>query len=72
MFPLSGLNLQGEPSCASTDLPVGHGNKEKDRDSQETSEPIAPDTSSKTILERDSSTLKVGTTILRHCYLPIN
>nr|XP_006976094.1 zinc finger protein 831 [Peromyscus maniculatus bairdii] len=55
---VAGLNLQGEPSCASTDLPVGHGNKEKDRDSQETSEPIAPDTSSKTILERDSSTLK--------------
>ncbi|XP_036042434.1 zinc finger protein 831 [Onychomys torridus] len=54
----SGLNLQGEPSCASTDLPVGHGNKEKERDSQETSEPISPDTSSKTILERDNSTLK--------------
>lgn len=52
----AGLHLQGEPSCASVNLPVGHGSKEKEGDCQQSSEPISPGT--KTILERDSLTLK--------------
>ncbi|XP_050008994.1 zinc finger protein 831 [Alexandromys fortis] len=52
----AGLHLQGEPSCASLNLPVGHGSKEKEGDCQQSSELISPGT--KTILERDSLTLK--------------
>lgn len=65
-FPLSGLNIQGEPSCASKNLSVAHGNKEKEGDCSQTSGSMSPGISSKTILETDKSTLKVRATILRH------
>ncbi|KAH0510990.1 Zinc finger protein 831 [Microtus ochrogaster] len=52
----AGPHLQGEPSCANPNLLVGHGSKEKEGDCQQSSEPISPGT--KTILERDSLTLK--------------
>ncbi|KAL1785399.1 zinc finger protein 831 [Sigmodon hispidus] len=54
----AGLNLRGEPSCGSTDLPVGQWDKDKEDDCQKPSESILPSTSSKTIFERDNSTLK--------------
>lgn len=56
---LSGRNVQGEPSCASKDLSVSHGNKEKEGDCSQTSRPMSPGMSSKTMLEMDKSALKV-------------
>uniref|UniRef100_A0A8C2MYV1 Zinc finger protein 831 n=1 Tax=Cricetulus griseus TaxID=10029 RepID=A0A8C2MYV1_CRIGR len=55
---VAGNTFPGESSCPSTDLPAGHGNKEKQGDCPQTSEPISPGTSSKFILERDNLTLK--------------
>ncbi|XP_034349695.1 zinc finger protein 831 [Arvicanthis niloticus] len=55
---VAGLNIQGEPSCASKNLSVAHGNKEKEGDCSQTSGPMSPGISSKTILETDKSTLK--------------
>ncbi|XP_021050626.1 zinc finger protein 831 [Mus pahari] len=55
---VAGLNVQGEPSCVSKDLSVAHGNKEKEGDYSQTSGPMSPGMSSKTMLEIDKSTLK--------------
>ncbi|XP_050999860.1 zinc finger protein 831 [Acomys russatus] len=55
---VAGLNLQGEPSCASTDLSIGHRNREKEGDCRQTSEPISTGTSPIAILEIDKSALK--------------
>ncbi|NP_001164567.1 zinc finger protein 831 [Rattus norvegicus] len=57
-FPLAGLNVQGEPSCASKDLSVDRRNKDGKGDCSQTSGPTSPATNSKTILETDKSTLK--------------
>ncbi|XP_055452234.1 zinc finger protein 831 [Psammomys obesus] len=55
---VAGLNLQGETSCACTDLSIDHRDSEKEGDCRQTSEPISPGTSSETILEIDKSSLK--------------
>uniref|UniRef100_A0A8C6I8J8 Zinc finger protein 831 n=1 Tax=Mus spicilegus TaxID=10103 RepID=A0A8C6I8J8_MUSSI len=55
---VAGRNVQGEPSCDSKDLSVSHGNKEKEGDCSQTSRPMSPGMSSKTMLEMDKSALK--------------
>uniref|UniRef100_A0A671FZU0 Zinc finger protein 831 n=1 Tax=Rhinolophus ferrumequinum TaxID=59479 RepID=A0A671FZU0_RHIFE len=56
---MTGLNLHRETSCATSESPLGCGNKEKEaEESRPTSRSISPSTSSRTIRETDTLTMK--------------
>lgn len=70
-FPFLGLNLQGETSCATSELPPGCGDKEKEEEeSRPTSRSISPGTSSRAVRETDTLTVKVGVLISDCVCLP--
>lgn len=72
LSPSPGVNLQGDPSCAISELSLGCGNEEeKEDDCGCISETISPSSSSRTIKERDKLTVKVGIVILRCLCLPV-
>ncbi|EHA97710.1 Zinc finger protein 831 [Heterocephalus glaber] len=55
--PSSGLNLQGAPSCVTSQLSLGLGDEEKKEEAcRQTSETVSPVTSSGTIRDTDTST----------------
>lgn len=71
-FPSLGLNLQGETSCATSELSLGCGNKVKEEEEDRpTSRSISPGTSSRAVRETDTLTVKVGVLISDGVCLPV-
>lgn len=65
-LPILGLNLQEEPSRASSGSPIGCGHREEEEEdgSRQTSGSFSPSTSSRAGSGIDHVTMKVGTTVL--------